>query len=362
MRTDNKTIAFYIGSLGRGGAERVIVNLAQFFVGEEYDVYLVTKEREKTEYDVPVGVTRIVADITEQEQGNFRAFNLARRICKLRRIWREISPNIIVSFIRKNNLMAIASSRGMKIPVIVSIRSNPARELQGKFFKQLSFFMFRFADGIVMQTTQAKEYLPHSLQHKAVIMPNSIQEKVINSEVSTVRKKEIVSVGRIDANKNQIMLIKAFETIRDDYPEWSLHLYGDGEMESDLRSKYECDSIVFHGSSSHVIDDIKDSSVFVLTSRQEGMPNALIEAMALGLACISTNCPCGGPAELISDGENGMLIKVDDETALVNRLRLLLADEELRKTLGNNAVNVREKMHPDKVNAEWKSYIESIMN
>ena len=354
-----KTIAFYIGSLARGGAEHVMVNLATYFKLQGYKVYLVTKLIDEPEYEVPEGVIRIIADITKEEERGSRVSNLKNRINKLKNIWKEIKPDIIVSFIRKNNLMAIASSRGLGIPVVVGIRSNPARELQGRFFKPLSFFMFRFAAGIIMQTTAGVEFLPGYLKKKAVVMPNSIDGAFIGNICEKERKPEIVIVGRIDKNKNQKMVLEAFDEIKDKYPEWSLHLYGDGESKEELENQYRDDRIVFHGQVSGVKDYIKDSSVFVLPSKQEGMPNALIEAMALGLACISTDCPCGGPADLIRQDENGILIPVDDEKELKKQLERLMSDADLRDRLGKEATKIAEVLSPDIVNIKWKEYLES---
>lgn len=358
---DKKTIAFYIGSLARGGAEHVMVNLAEYFSSQGYKVYLVTKLEDPPEYDVPEGVTRILTDITGNEISASRAKNLCRRIGKLRRIWKETKPDIIVSFIRKNNLMAIASSRGLGIPVAVSIRSNPARELSGDFFRRLSFFMFRSADGIIMQTKRGIEFLPEYLRKKAVIMPNSIDQRFMGIEFSTERKNQIVSVGRIDDNKNQKMLLEAFNGIKDEYPSWSLHLYGDGEQRSKLEEMYDCDQVTFHGQVSYVEKHVKDASIFVLPSKQEGMPNALIEAMALGLACISTDCPCGGPADLIENERNGILIPVDDKKALEKQLRLLMENKDVRKRLGEEATKITEVLSPDIVNIRWKEYIDKII-
>lgn len=356
-----KTIAFYIGSLTRGGAERVMTNLARYFTEQDYTVYLVTKKHEGKEYEVPDGVTRIIADITEEEESKSRVVNLYRRIMKLRSVWREIKPNIIVSFIRKNNLMAIASSRFLKIPVLVAVRANPKVEFDGRLFEQISFFMFRFADGIIMQTTQGVEYLPKYLQKKATIMKNSLTKQFINREISTNRVKEIAMVGRFDAYKNQRMLLEVFSELRSEYPEWSLHFYGDGEFEEELKNKYACDQIIFHGHTSDIIECIKDTAIFAFPPKAEGMPNALIESMALGLACISTDCPCGGPADLIDDGVNGILVPVDNPKEFGEKLRLLMDDEALRERLGSNAVKIVEKLNPDNVNAEWKQYIEQFI-
>lgn len=357
----NKKIAFYIGSLAKGGAERVIVNLAEYFYSKGYQVYVVTKMKEKDEYPLNNNIKRIIADITIEEEHESRIYNLWARINKLRNIWKDIKPDIIISFIRKNNLMAIASSRFLKTSVVVSVRSNPERELSGTFMKLLSFFAFRFADGIVLQTLHAKKFFPKYLQKKAVILPNSLSPAFLSSSGCEIRKKEIVSVGRIDDNKNQKMLIDAFSEVAIQYPEWKVLFFGSGEAEKKLRTlvsnkKLE-ESVLFCGEVSDIQKRIESSSIFVLSSRQEGMPNALIEAMALGLAVISTDCPCGGPAELIDEGKNGILIPVNDTYALRNALIQLIEDEELRKELGYNASKIVDKLHPNIVNEQWEEYL-----
>ena len=359
MSNSDKTIAFYIGDLGRGGAERVMVNLAKHFRLQGYKVYLVTKTVDANEYDVPEGVTRLVADITSEEETKSRILNFYKRIAKLRKIWKDIKPNVIVSFIRKNNLMAIASSRFMKIPVLVSIRTDPKLELEG--IEKISFFVFRFADGIICQTSQAKDYLPENLQKKAVILPNSLTKQFIRDEYKPKHKKEIVTIGRMIYYKNQTMLLDLFKEIRDDYPDWTLHLYGEGEMLDELTDKYADDRIVFHGKVDNVIECIEDCAIFALPSDQEGIPNALFESMALGLACVSTDCPCGGPADLIEDGVNGFLVPVNDKEAMKKRIIELLDDENKRVELGKNSIKIAEILNPDKVNKQWQDYIEKFL-
>ena len=364
MENRKKRIAFYIGSLDKGGAERVIANLAEYFYSKEYEVYVVTKLKEKNEYALNDGITRIIADISKEEEKN-RAWNLYARVHKLRGIWKRIKPDIIVSFIRKNNVMAIASSRFLHIPVVVSVRSDPARELKGRGMKLLSFFLFRFADGIVLQTSQAKAFFPDYLKKKAVILPNSINPSFLNAQGAVEKKKEIAAVGRIDKNKNQKMLLEAFADIAADYPDWCVRLYGDGEEAQSLKEYVDEKGlekqIFFMGQISNVAEKVKEASVFVLPSRCEGMPNALIEAMTLGTAVVSTDCPCGGPADLIENGKNGILIPVDDQDALKDALIRLIEDEDYRREMGQNASVIRNRLHPDIVNKQWEDYLETIL-
>lgn len=359
----DKTIAFYIGSLAKGGAERVISNLAESFNANGYRVYMVTKMREENEYTISSDITRVIADITPEEETNSRIRNLYRRIHKLRMIWKQIKPDTIVSFIGKNNLMSIASSRGLRIPVYVSVRSAPQREIGSGRNKQLTFFLFSMAKGIILQTTQAKAFFTPKLQQKVTILPNSVNPKFMKPMYSGERKKTIVSVGRLDDNKNQQLLIEAFDCIKEDFPEWNVEFYGDGEntekLQNIIQTKNLSHCVKLMGSRTEIDIYIQDASVFVLTSKVEGMPNALIEAMALGLTVISTDCPCGGPADLIRNGENGFLIPVDDKEALIRTLQQVLSDESLRMKLSNQAHNIIHTMNPDTVNQAWIDLIES---
>ncbi len=360
---DHKSIAFYIGSLSRGGAERVIVNLAEFFHEQGYRVTIVTKERDTVEYSVPEGVPRILADITGDEISKSRVVNLYRRIMKLRRIWKQLQPDHIVSFIKKNNFMAIVSAAGLHIPVVVSVRSNPSREYPDKLTRFLVKILFPRTAGVVLQTQQAKAFFPKTVQKKAVILSNSLNKQFLEQTYCARRKKEIVWVGRMDENKNPKLLLEVFIKLADKYPDWVLKYVGDGPLLDDLKmmarqANYE-KRIIFTGKIDAVAEAVSQASVFVLTSKQEGMPNALIEAMVLGLAVVATDCPCGGPAELIQSGENGILIPVDDAALLERALIRLMEEDIYREQIAENAKRLIETVRPDHVNQMWLNYIES---
>ncbi len=359
----NKKIAFYIGSLNKGGAERVITNLAEYFYSKGYSVWMVTKFRAKTEYPLSDGITRVIADLTKEEEKG-RIQNFFNRTAKLRKIFKEINPDVVVSFIGKSNLRTIAATRGTKIPAVVSVRSNPAREIGGGFKRLLTFFLFGMTEGIVLQTNEAKEFFPKTIQKKAIVLQNSLNPEFIRPIYTGEKRKEIVSVGRIDKNKNQRMLVEAFVPLVEAFPEWNLVLYGDGEERKHLEKRVKelrlDDRILFKGIQQNIPEKIEGASIFVLPSKQEGMPNALIEAMVLGLAAISTDCPCGGPRDLIVSGENGLLIPVDDTNALTEALKNLMEDEVLRGKLAKNAIMLREKVLPERINGEWEAYLKKI--
>lgn len=359
-----KKIAFYINGLGNGGAERVTVNLARHFVQKGYEVLLVTSRVRADEYEQPEGTRRIISETIEPGSMNPVSY-FYKRFKNIRTIWKTENPDVIVCFIGKCNVIGLITSWGLKIPVYVSVRSDPVQEYRSKLMRLLSKTLFAKARGIIVQTEDAKNYFPKYLQRKAVILPNSLDERFMIPRFEGIRKNEIVSVGRLEHNKNQKMLINAFAAIASDYPEMELKIYGNGTHNEDLREELMRQAVTLHiesrvkfmGYCHDMPQQIYQSRIFVLTSDYEGMPNALLESMALGLACISTDCPCGGPRTVIRDGENGLLIPVRDEKALEKALRKILGDSEVEERLGVNAHHIGEELSTEKVNTAWEKLI-----
>lgn len=360
----NKKVVFYIGSLARGGAERVVVNLAEHLKSCGYQVTIVIKEEVSVEYPVPEGVERVVADITGNEITRSRILNFCRRVLKLRKIWKKEKPDLIVSFIKKNNLMAIVSSRGLKIPVLVTIVSASFREYPG-IFKPIANLLFPLADGVIAQTPEERDYFRNRVRKKIVILPNAMHPDFIGPIYQGARDDEIVAVGRIDENKNQKMLVEAFEPIADKYPDTRVIFYGDGDdrekLQKLIREKHLDKQVMLAGHQTNIKSKIEKARLFVLTSRVEGIPNAMMEAMALGLVPISTDFGGGGAKQLIHDGEDGFLIPVDDAAALTQKLELLLSDRALEERIRQKAVQIQDRLNPDVVNRQWREYFERFL-
>lgn len=366
-----KKICFYLPHLAKGGAQRVIVNLSEFFAREGYEVVLVTTMIAAIEeYPVPSGTRRVLSDITGDEITTSRVKNFYRRFQKLRNVWKTENPDIIISFIGMNNIMAIATNAFRKCPVLISVRANPPMEYYTRILRFLAKTIFIKADGIILQTKQQTGFFPKAIRRKCTILPNPINPEFVKDSYDAdkehpLRQKHIVAVGRVDINKNHFMLVKAFEEIAGEYPEWNLKIYGDGpdkeKLDAMIHSSPYQERMEAPGMISDVPDRLDQSRIYVLTSYEEGMPNSLIEAMAKGLACISTDCPCGGPDELIRNGENGILIPVGDTEALVKALKAILADAEYEKALGLNASEIKNTLNPTIVCGQWKQYIEQKM-
>lgn len=368
-RTDEidraETIALYISSMRKGGAERVIANLAQYLDEKGYHVVLVTTHKAEIEYEVPKTVKRILSEPDEHELQGGRIRNFLTRFRKLRRIWKEEKPDVIVSFIGKNNIMAILTSLGMGIPVAVSVRGEPGEEYYNGLLRFLARNLFYLADGVILQTKLCMEFFPKGVRKKAIILKNPVNPVFFREPYRGEREKTIVAVGRVDENKNHEMLIRAFAGIADEFPEYRLIIYGDGDKRSDLLKltkelKLE-DRISLPGNIDNVADAIYKTRVFVLSSNTEGMPNTLIEAMILGLAVVSTDCPCGGPAELIVHGVNGLLSPVKDVKSMKENLQYILNDLHRADEMAHEATKTSDIYDVNKVYLEWEKYLKYLV-
>lgn len=359
-----KRIALFISSLQKGGSERVMVNLAEFFHKNRYEVILVTQYKQDVEYDISPEIRRVYSEPDEHDLQGGRIHNFCVRFSTLRNIWKAYKPDIILAFLGKNNLMAIGTSLFLPAKVVVSVRGEPTMEYEGKFMQFLAKSMFGLADGVIFQTEAAKLFFPKWVQKKAKILPNPLNPKFLNRKYIGVREDKIVAVGRLDENKNHAMLIHAFARITSEFPNMKLVIYGEGsnreQLEQLVTEKGLEERIELPGNITDVAEHIANARIFVLTSNTEGMPNSIMEAMALGLPVVSTDCPCGGPAALIQDGENGLLVPVGDAYALADAFRRILSDEEYAEKLGQNAYEITELLKPDKVNNEWKKYLSQI--
>jgi glycosyltransferase involved in cell wall biosynthesis len=359
-----KRIALFISSLQKGGSERVMVNLAENFYKNNFEVILVTQYKQEDEYEINPKIRRVYSEPDESLLNDNRLHNFYIRYKTLRDIWTAYKPDIILSFLGKNNLMAIATSSRLPIKTVVSVRGEPTMEYEGSLMRMLAKFMFRFADGVILQTKQSMNFFPKKVQQKSVIMSNPLNPAFLDKRYVGEREDVIVTVGRLDENKNQAMLIHAFSHIASEFPNMKLVIYGDGEckekLEDLVRSKNLMDRVTLPGSISDVPGHIYNARIFALTSNTEGMPNTIIEAMALGIPVISTDCPCGGPAELIEDGVNGLLVPVGDAFSLADAFRRILVDNELEAKLQENASKITQKLAPDKVNKEWRDYLNSL--
>lgn len=353
-------IFFYINILAGGGAERVVANLANSFSKHGNQVSVVTSYKVENEYITDDDVKRFVLEDSKDESG-FVKRNL-HRIHKLRNLLIENKPDLLVSFMAEPNFRSIVATRRLKTKVIVSVRNDPNQEYPSKAARFLANFLYKMADGIVFQTNDARDFFNKRVRNRSTIIPNQVNS-VFYSTPREDDQRDIITVGRLTKQKNQKMLIEAFSEIKDLTDE-NLIIYGEGpersELERIIKQKDLCNRVFLPGNVSHIEKRLASAKLFVLSSDYEGMPNALLEAMATGVPCISTDCPCGGPRMIIENGVDGALVPTGDADALAYAMAEILSDSEAANSLGENARKSAERFRPENVSVKWNEYVKTV--
>lgn len=354
-------ITFFIGSISGGGAERMTCNLANFLVEHGHEVTILTMSDVRDTYLLNKKIKRRFL-ITAVERKNFVYDNILR-YKRLGYFMKTCACDCYVVLLPITIVMMLLQRCCTTTPIIASERNNP--ESYSRIMKLILKFVANKADAWVFQTEEALSWYDN-LRKKKIIIPNAINPEFLKPLYKGTRKCEVVAVGRLDKQKNYELLIEAFAIISKKHPDYKLRIFGQGPKEHDLRvlvaSLGLSDSIIFEGYVNDISARIEASSLYIMTSNYEGMPNSLMEAMALGIPCISTDCPAGGPKFLIQNGVNGILIKVNDRDSLVNSIELLLNDQELSKKMGENASKIRVRLHPKIIYGQWEQFLKETAN
>ena len=357
---ENKTLLFYINAIHDGGAERVLLQLAKRFADSGYRSVVVTSFVDEWEYPVPEGVERLSIEQAQLPQSRLKR-NLSR-IKALRRLIREYKPAALISFMAEPNFRAVIASRFLPVKTIVSVRNDPEREYGGRLGRIIGKWLLPLADGCVFQTEEAKKWFPKRLQRKSRVIMNQVDERFFHV-TDAGETGYVMTAGRLTAQKNQALLIRAFAAIAGEVEE-ELRIYGEGELRRSLEALIANlgmeGRIRLMGASDDMPAALAGCKLFVLSSDFEGMPNALLEAMAAGRCCVSTACPCGGPEAVIENGVSGLLVPVGAEEALSAAMRELLEDEKKRRALAAAAGESAEAFRPEAIFEHWRDYVERV--
>lgn len=285
---------FNLGSMTKGGAERVVANLSNKMIHDDEIVVCVTQYGEPM-YQLDEKIKYYTLDEDEKKQ-NFFIKNI-KRVIKLNEIVKKENPDIIISLLPEPTYRLMFINIFRKKKVIISVRNDPKIEYKSKINQWIMKILYKRANGFIFQTEEAKQYFSKEIQDKSIIIPNPINDEFIRPPYEGEREKIIVSVGRLTEQKNQKLLINAFSKLEKDLKEYQLIIYGEGELrnclEEQIRELQLENKVFLPGEVDDINEKIYKASLFVLSSDYEGMPNALMEAMALGIPCISTDCPCG---------------------------------------------------------------------
>lgn len=351
-------IFLIIPTLRQGGAERVMSELANEFAKQKHEVHLILLASASDFYriDDPVSIHRLAF----VNRGRFRKlFDEIKVLFKLRNLLSLHKPDATLSFMDKYNIFTLIASYNLKIKVFVSDRSNPYIKIPF-FLSFLKVFTYNHANGIIAQTQLAKNILAKKTKNRNIkVIPNPLKNIEHFPEVS--REKIILNVGRLVPEKGHKYLLEAFSKL--DGNTWKLVILGDGPLRDELQDYAKelkiDDSLHMPGSVKNVDEWLAKASIFAFPSVSEGFPNALVEAMAAGLPCVSFDCD-SGPRDIIKNGENGFLVPLNNTTEFSKKIQFLIEHPELRLSIGNNASEIKSELEISKVAKEYLNFLKAI--
>lgn len=362
-----RKIAFHLNCLEQGGAERVVSNLANQFVREGYEVLIATEWYGENEFAIDERIRRVHVGLRPGDDKKSRMTQFLLRVRYLRAFMKKERPDVLIAFAQRANYRALMACPGTKVPVIISIRTDPVGHYDAVSDRIQIPLLFPRAAGCVYQTQGQRAFFAPYLQEKSRIILNPIHEKYIGIPEPESRTKDVVQSGRLVDFKNQPMLIRAFVGVHKRHPDYTLKIYGgdsfDGTkqiLETVIRENEAEDYVKLMGASDTLEKDLADAALYAFSSDWEGMPNALLEAMALGLPIVATDCPCGGPRTVIKHGENGLLVPIKDEKALEDGICRLIEDRALAGRLGGNAKEIGKTANAKAIFEQWRDYIEQV--
>lgn len=347
-------IGFVCDTLGSGGAERVISTLSNEFIRRGHNVFIVMLSKEATEpfYKLESQISLVYLSKNIDLKVNF--FKKAKL---LKYVLIEKKPDVVISFLSYVCIYTWWALKGTKIPYIVSERNDPN---QRQIIKQKLLNMsFRKSCGCVFQTEDSMKWYKKIAKSKSIVIFNPVNLYFLPNK-PTKAKDQILYVGRFNEQKNLFMLIDAFKAFKTIYPQYILKMYGDGQLKSaiiDYVKKQDLyNDVIIAGSSNRWMKDECDSKMLVLSSKYEGMPNVLAEALCLGIPAVSTNCPIGGPKELKKLFPDTLILS---EKITANSFAQAM-QEGIKIKLRNT--KIPDELRVEKIVDQWLTFIKFSVN
>ena len=355
-------VMFVIPRMNGGGAERVVANLANY-LSERNNVTVLSFANIKT-YEIKKNVI-----FKPLYNGSGKVPHVLINVIRVINLIRYIlssKTDVYITFLPTLTILLLKMKFLTKKPIIIAERCDPKTYCSKSKHNDKNFKKYyKKANGYIFQTYEAYDYYKTSgIDVKnSIIIPNALDKKFVNLKKSKKNTKTIVSVGRMTSQKNFDLLIDSFYELSSAFNDYRLIIYGEGELLESYKEKVKKmkidNRVFFPGYINNIEEKLCDASIFVLSSNFEGMPNALIEAMAVGLPVISTDCPVGGPKYLIKNGENGILIPVNDKQKMIDAIRTVLSDYDNSLLMGKKASNIKNELEYNKIYGKWEGFIKN---
>ena len=352
---------FVIPYLYDGGAERVTAVLAsQISCKPGYEVHLAVYRRD-SEQEYPV-YEKVRWHTMDGKSSGVRA--LTEKMRFLRNTIRSVQPDCVISLGGAGIIALLAlAAKGLRTPLIFSERNDPKSDPKGKLLRMLRRWAYASSDGVVFQTHEAMEFFPAGIQRKSTVICNPVTEN-LPPRYAGVRDKRIVTCCRLNAQKNLDLLIDAFSDISESFGDYTLHIYGEGEERPRLEEKIArmglSHKAFLEGYSNQIHQEIWKASMFVSSSDYEGISNAMLEAIAMGIPVVCTDCPAGGARETIRHGTNGLLVPVRDREKLAQAMIQVLEDPQLAESMGVAGEKLRDTIGKEAIAQQWIAFAEQV--
>lgn len=365
---------FFISSLGAGGAERTVVNLSAFLAHRGHDVSVVTLLPATADfYTLDTGIRRLSLNRQPSNRGLRKITGVWSFITDLRAMIRVNQPDVVVGMMVHSAVAAIIAVRGLPCKVIAAERNNPRLQNIFWLWNILRKLSYNRADAVVAQTQHIQTCLESDViglkkSGKVTVIPNAVEWPMRNyppwndfDAIADPDRKTILAAGRLHHQKGFDLLIDAFAKLAGHHPDWDMVIIGAAPepayrlfLGSKIKKLNLPSRIKLPGRVGNISEWFQRADVFVLSSRYEGFPNTLLEAMAAGRACVSFDCK-SGPNEIIRDGIDGLLTPAEDIAGLAEKLELLMNDEALRVKLSARAIETRERFAPSGIYKKWET-------
>lgn len=350
-------VMLVISALGSGGAERVMSDMANYWASCGITVQLVTFSSADVKDFFPLDsrVRRLHLSRRRTTRGPLDKikFNISR-LSLLRQVVQQERPDAVLSFMDSTNVLTILACTGLNIPVVVSVRNDPVKRQLPFAWHYARRWIYRHAQHVVAQSSAVADWLRKECRANVTVIPNPLRQL---PAIAHERERLILAVGRLIPEKGHDVLLQAFSNLAHDYPDWNLAILGDGPLRQQLSEQRATlgleGRVEMPGNVGNVEEWLARASIFVQSSRSEGFPNALLEAIGMGTAAISTDC-AHGPSELIESGRNGLLVPVDDVPAMAAAIGKLICNESLRISYGKAAKFTSTQFSQRSVMSMWE--------
>lgn len=355
MYNTKTKIIFVTSTLHAGGSERVMALLANCLCERGYDVEVVCVNKHIVFYPLHESVQ---VSFAEDEVGK----SYLKKTIWLRKHIKEENPDIVIAFMLEVYCMTLFSTIGVKIPIISSERIDPHFFGRAKSF--LRWLLLRRTTHLVVQTEQIKSFFSLKLQKRTTIIPNPVTNEVFDIVSNAEKEKRIVAVGRLAYQKNYPLMIHAFKSISDEFPDYQLVIFGEGPQRDSLELIVDSlklrGRVLLPGRTEHVIEELRKSKIFCMSSDYEGMSNAMLEAVCIGLPVVTTNV--SGASDMVIDGKGGIIVEKGNISQFENAMRVLLEDEHLRGKMGTFNRERAYEFKEDRIVDEWEELIHNVID